>query len=33
MDHTSTRVLSSQIADLEKLEQSHQIVIDMVMKR
>jgi hypothetical protein len=33
MDHILVHVLSSQIADLKKLEQSHQIAINMAMKR
>jgi hypothetical protein len=33
MDHTSVHVLSNQITGLEKLEQSHQVVVDMVMRR
>jgi hypothetical protein len=33
MDHTLVHVLSIQIANLEKLEQSHQVAMEMAMKR
>lgn len=33
MDHTPIRVLSYQIANLERLEETHQVAIETTMKQ